>query len=343
MKPELLIFYDDGMLRHDTGPGHPEKPARLAAVRDALRAANLGSTRWERPKPASRGAIESVHEKGYVERLEALEGRSTLLDPDTPVCSESVSAARLAAGALVDAVSAVSEGESRRALALVRPPGHHAEVAAAMGFCLFNNVAIGAAHSLSLPGCQRVLIVDWDVHHGNGTQHIFESRADVLVFNTHRYPFYPGSGAINEIGSGEGRGYTVNVPLPSGTGDGDYLDVYRRLLTPIARAYEPDLIIVSAGFDAHVRDPLGGMSVTSAGFALMCDSVRVLADELCAGRLVLALEGGYDLTGLASSVVAVAGVLTGSRPDSAVHKPSERGLALIEHLREHQRGFWPVA
>ncbi|MCH7797691.1 MAG: histone deacetylase [Planctomycetes bacterium] len=341
---EVLLLSDPAMFEHDPGPGHPECPQRLEAVCDALRRQPVAGTRWATPHPARRSLIERIHAPAYVDRLDELRGTSATLDADTRVSPGSIAAARLAAGAAVDAVTAVISGRARRAFALVRPPGHHAEADRAMGFCLFNNIAIAAAHARAELGCRRVLIVDWDVHHGNGTQHAFFDRSDVLFFSTHRYPFWPGTGDLHEIGADAGIGFTVNVPLPAGCGDTEYRAVFDRLLVPVADDFEPELVLVSAGFDAHVRDPLGGMSMTTAGYGSLCVVVRELADRLCGGRLVLILEGGYDLDALASSVRTCVEVLAGPAPPEPQEVKGSEGSAerAIDEVRRVHRGFWPL-
>ena len=268
----------------------------------------------EAPRFATDAEIEAVHPAEYRAALASLAGRRARLDADTTTSAGSWDAARLAAGAAIEAALATMSGRARNAFALVRPPGHHAEPTPAMGFCLLNNAAI-AAEAARRAGAERVLIVDWDVHHGNGTQDIFAAREDVLYMSVHQYPFYPGTGAAHEIGVGPGRGATVNCPLPGGQGDGDYGVVFHDLFLPAARAFRPDLVIVSAGFDAHARDPLAEMRVTERGYAAMTSLLAQLADETCGGKLALLLEGGYDLTALAASVRATLEVMTGHRED----------------------------
>jgi acetoin utilization deacetylase AcuC-like enzyme len=272
-----------------------------------------------------------------------------MLDADTLVSPASVDAAYLAAGAAVDAVdfvcgdppSAGGAPMTRHAFALVRPPGHHAERDRAMGFCLFNNIAIAADHAIAECGCKRVLIVDWDVHHGNGTQHAFEDRRDLLVFNTHQQRLFPNTGDLHETGTGEGVGFTVNCPLPPGTSDATYQAIFEYVLTPIADAYKPDLVLVSAGFDAHGDDPLGGMRVTGNGFANLCAIVRGIADRHSRGRLALVLEGGYHLGALVQSVRACVEVLTGE-PAPALDPSSIANSAMVEGLCQFHRRHWPV-
>jgi acetoin utilization deacetylase AcuC-like enzyme len=251
----------------------------------------------------------------------------------------------MAAGAAVSAVDAVVRGEAsggtRRAFALVRPPGHHAEMTRPMGFCIINNIAVATRHAQHELGIKRVLIVDWDVHHGNGTQHSFLHRADVLFVSLHQFPFYPGTGALQETGSGDGDGYTVNVPFPGGCHDGDYRAAFRDIIVPVANAFEPDLVMVSAGFDAHRLDPLAGMEATEEGYADMAATVASIADEHADGRLVLTLEGGYDLGALGRSVRACVDVLTGtSAPGQAIS--ADRGGAVIEQVAAHHRDQWKL-
>jgi acetoin utilization deacetylase AcuC-like enzyme len=271
--------------------------------------------------------------------LSELAGTSAQLDPDTAMSPGSYEAALLAAGAGAVAVEEVMAGRASNAFALVRPPGHHAERARAMGFCLFNNVAIAAEIALR-HGAKKVLILDWDVHYGNGTQSTFWDRRDVLYLSSHQWPYYPGTGAPTDVGAGEGRGFTVNCALPAGRTDADYGAVFHEIFLPIGLAYAPDLLIVSAGFDPHQNDPLGGMEVTERGFAAMAARVKELAEQVCGGRLVLMLEGGYDLRGLALSVHACAEVLAGRRDDfaSGVSPPTAQA---IQQTKAALAGLWP--
>ncbi len=330
------------MEEHFAGDGHPERPERLKSILADLDTNPLPvGTARATAQPASREAVARVHRTGHVAAMEALRGQSAVLDPDTRISPASIDAAFLAAGAAIDAVDALFDGRARGSFALVRPPGHHAEADHAMGFCLFNNVAVAAEHARQSLGCERVLVVDWDVHHGNGTQHIFEARRDVLVFNTHQFPFYPGTGALEENGRGEGEGFTVNVPLPKGLGDNDYGAVFREILVPIATQFRPDLILVSAGFDAHRDDPLAQMRVTEDGFSFLCGSVMALADQLCHGRIALVLEGGYNLNALTRSVRACVQVLGGAKP-AEVQAESPKGAGALRAAAAFHRRRWSL-
>jgi acetoin utilization deacetylase AcuC-like enzyme len=320
-----LVLTDPKFLDHDPGPGHVESPARLDAIMAELGRGPLAGVTIETPRAATTAEIEAVHSAAYRAKLAALDGHYADLDPDTALSPGSWEAATLAAGAAVGAVEAVMTGAADNAFALVRPPGHHARPDRAMGFCLLNNAAI-AAESARRAGAERVLIVDWDVHHGNGTQEIFEARDDVLYMSVHQFPFYPGTGAAGEVGVGAGRGATVNCALPGGQTDADYGVVFHDLFLPVGRAFAPDLIIVSAGFDAHARDPLAAMRVSERGFAAMGSALAELATGACGGKLVLLLEGGYDLAALAASVRATLEVLTGRREDF----PKGAGTAAID-------------
>jgi len=336
-----LLISEDAMLAHDQGRGHPESPARLQAILDRLRARPVAGTRWQAPQPATRAQIGRVHTPAYIDFVDEVRGQTVHIDEDVAMAPGSTDASYLAAGAAIDAVTAVMQGAADNAFALVRPPGHHAEVDRAMGFCVFANVAIAAEHARQELGAQRVLIVDWDVHHGNGTQHVFETRDDVLVFNAHQWPFYPGTGGLHEQGRGAGLGYTINAPLPAGLGDGDYASLFRELLRPVAERFKPDLVLVSAGFDAHRDDPLGGMAVTAEGFAGLCGVVREIAGHSAGGKLVLVLEGGYDLDGLADSAHACVEVLAGATPPAA-GPASAAGEAALRQTLASQRRHWKL-
>lgn len=308
----LGLILDACFEQHDTGTGHPERPARLARVREALSSTGLvDRCRVLPPVAADDTMLLSVHDAAYVSRVAQAcrSGHGVLDSMDTAICPESERIARLAAGSLASLATAVASGELDRGFAAVRPPGHHAERDRAMGFCLFNNVAVAARVLTSLEGIDRVLIVDWDVHHGNGTQHIFEDVSDVFYFSCHQWPLYPGTGAREEAGSGEGRGHTLNCPLDPGAGDEAFLGALRDELRPAARDFRPDFVLVSAGFDAHRRDPLAQLEVSTGAYAEATRIVCELASATARGRIVSVLEGGYDLDALADCVIAHVGVM----------------------------------
>ena len=295
---DVGVIEDPRYLGHEGPLGHPERPDRLRAVSDAIATHEAHITRVE-ARPALDEEILLVHERAHLEHLHAAAERAPgNLDPDTYLSPGSEEIARLAAGAASELALRIARGELRAGLAAVRPPGHHAEADRAMGFCLLNNAAIATRVVQQAAGVDRVLLLDWDVHHGNGSQHSFEGDPSVLYASTHQFPFYPGTGDFGERGHGQGEGSTLNIPLPAGCGDTEYLGVMRRLLVPITEQWRPDMIIVSCGFDAHRDDPLGGMAVSGEGFAGMTHILRALADALCGGRLLLVLEGGYALSGL---------------------------------------------
>jgi len=307
------IVKDAKYMEHWMGDYHPECPQRLEAIYSMLGEPDMACKFQEiAPRFAEKKELLLIHAGYYVDTLAATAGiEYTYLDPDTQTCAASYDAAILAAGGLCEAISKVCAGKLKNAFALVRPPGHHAERAQAKGFCLFNNIAIGARVAQESLGVGRILIVDWDLHHGNGTQHSFEEDPTILYFSTHQYPYYPGTGAHSEIGTGKGKGFTVNVPLTIGYGDAEYLSIFQRILKPIALQFKPELILVSAGFDIYIGDPLGGMNVTPGGFAAMTRAIMDIADQCCAGKVVLTLEGGYDVNGERDSVKEVLKELSG--------------------------------
>ncbi len=336
----MLVIRDDRFLRHDPGAAHPESPARLRAIHRSLDERPPPGMIVENARPARQADLERVHTPPYLTALAATAGRHALLDPDTPVGPFSYAAAQLAAGAAVQAVEAVAARREAGAFALVRPPGHHAESERAMGFCLLNHVAIAAAFAADELSCRRILILDPDVHHGNGTQWAFWDRADVLYVSSHRFPFYPGTGSIGELGNGPGLGYTVNLPLPAGAGDADLLFVYGQLVAPLVDEFEPDLVLVSAGFDAGRNDPLGGLSVTTPGFAALFSLFAGWAARHCAGRIVLTLEGGYDPEGLAAGVRAALGALAGEPAPIVGGAPGPLVLSMAAQLRSVLSPYW---
>jgi len=337
------LIRDARFLEHVPSGYHPEHPRRLETIHQTLDA-NPGLCQYTTipAREATPEEIRRVHTSAYHRLVESTRGCSgRRLDPDTYVSSESYRAAKLAAGGLLALVDAVHAGQVHNGFALVRPPGHHAEHDHGMGFCIYNNVAIAARYARDQGLAEKILIVDWDLHHGNGTQHTFEGDETVLYFSTHQYPFYPGTGAAEEVGTGKAKGRTVNVPLPGGQGDPDYLQVFREILVPVARGFHPGLILVSAGFDIYRADPLGSMRVTENGFAHLTRLLLSLADEHCGGRLVLTLEGGYDVEGQARSVQAVLETLAGQEPPPMPQAdPSQTVSAILRRVQEIQRPYW---
>jgi len=329
---------DPRFLDHVAPYGHPEHPGRLKAIRARFEADGLASRCVCVPaREAADEELRRIHTAAHVRAVDATASSDfQALDPDTYTSRGSAEAARLAAGGLVDLASEVLSGRLANGFALLRPPGHHAEADRAMGFCLYNNVAVAARAVQAAGSCERVLIVDWDVHHGNGTQHSFWDDPSVLYFSTHQFPFYPGTGAAEEAGGGKGRGFNVNVPWPAGMGDADHLSAFDRLLLPIARSFSPDLVLVSAGFDAAAGDLLGGMRVSPGGYAALTERLLSLAD----GRLVLALEGGYNLDAIARSAAACLRVLLGEESPHDFGSVSPAGARKIEEAIEVQREFW---
>ncbi len=313
------LILDDVFLEHATPVGHPERSQRISAIAARLRAwSGFGRLHLLRPLEVDERWLRKVHSEEHCLRIQATAGRPyTQLDPDTHASADSFRVARLAAGSAVALTRTVLDGESDSGFALVRPPGHHAESSRAMGFCLFNNVAVAAAWALERPEVQRVAIVDFDVHHGNGTQEIFYARDDVLYVSSHQHPLYPGTGRWEERGSAAGLGSTLNLPLRAGKGNGFVLALYEHFVLPHLESFQPDLILVSAGFDAHFRDPLAGLNLDEEGFAALADLLNRAAEHLCSGRIVYLLEGGYDLDALAESVLRTIQVSVGEAEPQA--------------------------
>jgi acetoin utilization deacetylase AcuC-like enzyme len=297
----------------------------------------------ESPRSVTDVEITRIHDADYLTSIKETAGRAVALDPDTFTSPGSFSAAYLAAGAAVTAVEHVLDSDAgTRALAMVRPPGHHAERNRAMGFCLFNNIAIAAA-SARARGLSRVAVVDYDVHHGNGTQWSFYNDPSVLFISSHQYPYYPGTGAAGDIGSGAGAGFTVNLPLSAGATDADYELAYTKVALPILKQFKPELILISAGFDAHMNDPLAGMRVTSPYFGHLTAAIAAVADECCKGRLVAVTEGGYDLAALAESLLASIRALEGdTKGFAAPTGDASRGDATVKAVLPHLRDRWTL-
>ncbi len=335
-------------LEHKTGIMHPENPYRLESIYTMLETRDFGGALVDVPPRFARlEELLLVHDPKYVDRvLDSAEKSQVRFDPDTVTSPKTYKAAWMAAGGVMEAIREVLSGGVRNAFALIRPPGHHALRDRAMGFCIFNNLAIGARYALSSHGLERVMIVDWDLHHGNGIQDIFYRDRRVLYASLHRYPYYPWTGAAEEVGDGEGKGFNVNIPLEMGCSDADYANIFRRILFPIARRYQPAIILVAAGFDIHHGDPLRSMSVTEAGFSRMTELLMEMAAELCEERLVLALEGGYNSEALRDSVGTVLWEMAGR---SVINREEMRQVedarlekiaGTIQKVKEIQKPYW---
>ena len=337
----MRLIGSDRFGDHQPPNGHPERPARSRVMADVSR-------RWVEtggfltaPRIATRDELFRVHSLTYVDQVAGTAGKRVQLDQDTFTSSSSYGIARLAAGAAIGAVE-FTVAEQVPSMALVRPPGHHAEADRAMGFCLFNNVAVAAA-SARVAGLERVAIVDYDVHHGNGTQWMFYDDPTVLYVSLHQFPFYPGTGAVNEVGSAGGRGFTLNIPLEAGSGDADYDLVMRELVAPVVTAFHPKLILLSAGYDAHIRDPLGGMELSTEGYSVMTSHIQRLAASCCSGMLAVVTEGGYDIQALESCLDSTLLQLAGGptpmgRP---IRGDTRRAEAVIPMVRRELGQYWP--
>jgi acetoin utilization deacetylase AcuC-like enzyme len=335
----VVLVTSDRFADHLTPPGHPERVERAETMQ-------VVTSRWRRqggdvvePREATDEDLLRVHGAAHVEGLKAARGRAGMVDADTYLSPDSEEVARLAAGAVLSAVDHVLDGTGRRAVALVRPPGHHAEANRGMGFCLYNNIAVGAAWARAR-GLSRVAIVDYDVHHGNGTQWMFYDDPTVLFVSSHQYPFYPGTGAAGETGKDAGIGYTVNFPLEAGATDADFDLVYSTAVVPLLQQFRPELLLVSAGFDAHERDPLGQMRMTTDGFGVLSTRLLRAADECCNGRVVFVSEGGYDTQALAECCQRVLSLSASDalQPPASVEGDTRRGeRSLVDFRRAHRR------
>ena len=328
---------------HDNGMSHPESSERILVLVDTLKQHGLIDkiVRLE-PRDATKDDITLVHQPFYYHKLEATRGvPRVFLDADTSTCPVSFDAAVKAAGAMLTTIDALMNGEIDIGFPLVRPPGHHAETDRAQGFCLINNIAVAAAYAIESYGLKRVLIVDWDLHHGNGTEHMFNNRREVLYFSTHQYPYYPGTGAMTDVGFDDAEGYTVNVPLHPLMGDIEYMKIFSELLGPIIDQYEPELILVSVGFDTYFEDPLGSMKVTPEGFAQQTRFLKEKAEECCDGHIMFVLEGGYNLDGLWLSGKAVFEELMEITKTEFGDLGSEtKADKIIEQVKKTQSKYW---
>ena len=337
------IVKDDLFLEHITDDFHPENPQRLVMIYSMLKEVGLGNFTVLPRREATHQEISLAHDPSYISFVAGTKGKvQKRLDPDTVTSPRSYEAACVAVGGCLRLADAIMSGDVESGFALVRPPGHHAERGRAMGFCIFNNVAVTARYLQKHYGLKRVLIVDWDLHHGNGTQHSFYDDPAVLYMSTHQYPFYPGTGWHEEIGEGAGKGYTVNVPFSYGMGDADYLHAFEQVFIPVARLFKPEMVIVSAGFDIHRNDPLGGMSVTETGFALMTRMLMDLAEKECGGKILFGLEGGYDLTALTNSVRAVLMELKGTPLyiQDAKDEPCAGARQMVSKVKQGLKPYW---
>ena len=302
---KIGFVYDPAYLRHDTGPRHPENPARLKAIINHLDAVGFYQLlEFIEPAPAPLNWVQKVHSLEYIQRVEqsCKQGLTLLDSPDTGIGPASYEIALLSAGGVLTAIDRIMNGLVSRAFCAIRPPGHHAERDRAMGFCIFNNVSIGACYLREKYAIERVLIIDWDSHHGNGTQSTFWADPAVFYFSVHQYPHYPGTGSHLEKGIGVGKGHTLNIPLPAGCGDKEYIEAFHDFLWPAAMTFSPQFILISAGFDAHRDDPLSGMMVTEDGYEEMTRIVLEIALQKCQGKIVSVLEGGYNLIALSHSL-----------------------------------------
>jgi acetoin utilization deacetylase AcuC-like enzyme len=336
------VVIDPDFLKHQPGHAHPERPERLKVLLDLTRGLHGSDLQILPPRPAKKEEVSSCHSSEYIDLVRSTsEINRYALDGDTVTCADSYGIALLAVGGFLRLLDSVSAFDFRNGFALVRPPGHHATRDRAMGFCLFNTVAIGAQYLKRLYGARRILIMDWDVHHGNGTQDSFYQDPSVLYISTHQYPYYPGTGAIEEVGNGKGEGYTVNIPLPAGCGDEEYLCVFKEIVIPIADKYQPEWVLVSAGFDPHQHDPLGGMRVTEKGFGIMASMLLELAQKHAAGKIAFLLEGGYNLEALRNSVSVVLEKMKGEdRSGPAVQGSIQRIDPLIRKILKFQEKYW---
>jgi acetoin utilization deacetylase AcuC-like enzyme len=339
----LTLFTSPHFADHLTPPGHPERVQRFEVMQVVAAEFGKRGGHVESPRRVTDQEITRVHDPDYLTAIKETAGRAVALDPDTFTSPGTFEAAYLAAGAAVSAVEHVLDGKpGTRAMALVRPPGHHAERNRAMGFCVFNNIAIAAAAARAR-GLRRVAVVDYDVHHGNGTQWAFYADPSVLFISSHQFPYYPGTGAAGDVGSGAGAGFTINLPLSAGATDADYEYTYTKIALPVLTQFRPELILISAGFDAHMNDPLAGMRLGSAYFAHLTAAIVTVAEKCCDGRVVAITEGGYDLAALAESLRFAIRALEGDTSGVVAPKgDSSRGEVTVKAVLPHLRDRWTL-
>lgn len=335
------IIYHSDYLKHDTGL-HPENKERLISIISHLKKTGmLDRLEMIKPRKAQVSELQYVHHRDYIEKARGHSEMKLPLDPDTIMSGDSYEVAMLAAGGAITAVDAVHD-TVENSFALVRPPGHHATPGRGMGFCIFNNVAVAARHAQKR-GMKRVLIVDWDAHHGNGTQEAFYDDPSVLYFSTHQYPHYPGTGWMDEVGKGEGMGYNINVPLPEGTDDAGFIAAFEEILLPAALEFAPDIVLVSAGFDAGAGNGLAQMKMSAGGFAMLASIVRSISKESCAGRLAAVLEGGYNTVLLAPCIASVLDVFMGKEtPQKGQYTPGPQVRKRLDEVKKIQSQFWHI-
>lgn len=339
------IVRDDIFIEHRTDRYHPENPERLIQIYKMLDAWKQDFPIIEVPsRRATRSELERIHTSHHIDTVANTANMDGFhLDGDTPTSRRSYEAAIVAAGSGIEMTDYALDGKITSGFALVRPPGHHAESDRAMGFCLFNNIAVAAAHARDVRGLNRILLVDWDLHHGNGTQHSFYNDDRVLYFSAHQYPYYPGTGHFRETGQGKGEGLTANVPLPPGQANDEYLSIFLEILEPLARQFKPQLVMVSAGFDTHIDDPIGHMQVTTDGYGMLTAVLKRIAEEHCDGKILFFLEGGYNLDGLVSGVKRVIEVLAGKVKPEIPDKIDRKDKSFEQFLgviKDALRPYW---
>ncbi|MDD3717349.1 MAG: histone deacetylase [Actinomycetota bacterium] len=345
------VFYDPIYMEHDTGYGHPERPERLQTTMQVMEQSGLSEkVRIISPRDASVEEIGLVHPRKYIDKVrKTAESGGGWLDPDTHVGVRSYDAALKSAGAVLEGLERIFSGDIDNAFCLVRPPGHHATEERGMGFCLFNNNAIAARFAIKEFGIRRVFILDWDAHHGNGLQDIFYDDNKVLYVSLHQYPHYPGTGSTSELGIGAGEGFTINFPLPARSGEEVYLAAFDQVIAPIVRTYQPELVLISAGYDGHFSDQLCSMLLRGNSYAEMAMRLKGMAEEYCGGKMMAALEGGYNLVGIAISITNTIAVMAGEEVRleedvdiETIHPSSRRGMEIVESTRETLSEYWPI-